>query len=106
MPECRKSACQSVDSPIAKYTLCAAGRFLKGRGEAVPSAAAPPARDRARRRALRREGRRGVVGKNRGGHIHGEPGYRPLAPGFFRGAGREAHETMREGLLGLAGASR
>ena len=48
----------------------------------------------------------GVVGESRRGRIRGEPGYRPLAPGFFRGAGREAHETMREGLLRLAGASR
>lgn len=69
--------------------------------EAFPQYRIAPADARSAARVAAR-----MVGDNRGGHIRGEPGYRLLAPGFFRGAGREAHETMREGLLRLAGASR
>ena len=46
-----------------------------------------------------------IVGENRSEHIYGEPSYRLLTTEFFRDAGQEAHETMREGLLKLVDAS-
>ena len=46
-----------------------------------------------------------MVGDNRSEHIYGEPDYRLLTTEFFRDAGQEAHETMREGLLKLVDAS-
>ena len=46
-----------------------------------------------------------IVEENRSEHIYGEPSYRLLTSEFFRDAGQEAHETMREGLLKLVDAS-
>lgn len=68
--------------------------------EAFPQYRIAPADARAAAKVAAR-----IVEENRSEHIYGEPSYRLLTSKFFRDAGQEAHETMREGLLKLVDAS-
>lgn len=68
--------------------------------EAFPQYRIAPADARAAAKVAAR-----IVEENRSEHIYGEPSYRLLTSKFFRDAGQEAHEAMREGLHKLVAAS-